>query len=89
MSTVRKEEVLQVLQHKVASLTEKPELEYQMDHDESIQDLGMNSIRIINLVVQIEQHIEIMFDDEELLNDNFATVNIIADQIMKKLSVTS
>jgi len=73
----------------IAQLTDKPELEHQLSEDASIQETGMDSVRIINLVVQIEAEYDIAFEDEELLIENFETVSKIKEQVVRKLNEAS
>jgi acyl carrier protein len=86
--TTNAQDIMGFLRKLIADLTENPMLEQQLGDDQLIQESGMDSLRIINLIVQIELNYEVAFDDEELLTENFATLNLIHKQIKQKLDVT-
>ena len=86
MTAVLKEDSINgVLRQKIASLTENPLLEQQLEKDHFIQNVGMDSLRIMNLVIQLEQHYDIIFDDHELSVSNFETIEVITHKIIQKL----
>ncbi|WP_239617712.1 phosphopantetheine-binding protein [Cohnella mopanensis] len=87
MSLSKEQEINAFLRHTIAKLTEDPALEQLLKDDQLIQGAGMDSIRIINMIVQIELNYDIAFDDEELQIENFATLKVIGEQIMHKLGV--
>jgi acyl carrier protein len=82
-----RDEVIQFLRRTIASLVEDPELEHTLDDDQLLQAAGMDSIRIMNLLVRIETEYEIMFDDDELLLENFESIHVIADRISQKAGI--
>lgn len=88
MEMTKEEKIMIFLRKTIASLTKNPVLEDRIDTDQYIKDIGMDSVLIINLIVQIELQYEIVFDDDELLTENFATLKVISDQIQSKLSVS-
>lgn len=81
---VAKEEAIDYLRSKIAEMTENPELEEQADNYAQIRDMGMDSLRIVQLIVHIEQHFDIAFDDEELVIDFFSTIDQFASSIAGK-----
>lgn len=66
-------------------------LGFAAEHISETQELytwGLNSIKTIELIVELEECFDIIFSDEELLFENFATIQRIVDRIQEKL-VTS
>ena len=49
----------------------------------SLFDMGINSISLIKIIVMIEQEFGIIFRDEDLVNENFETVNDLLDYIIR------
>ena len=44
-----------------------------------IEDYGVSSMQLINVIMLIEREFEIEFEDEYLLPENFITIESIAD----------
>ena len=70
----------------------KDKLENILDiHIESIpyeQDLlthGLDSVNTVMLIVELEEALDILFEDHELLFENFSTLRIIEDLVKRKL----
>lgn len=60
---------------------------YEVYSDNNVTDLrllGLDSLKIISLIVDIETEFDIQFMDDELIVDNFSTVDLIASQIERK-----
>ncbi|OXM83877.1 acyl carrier protein [Paenibacillus rigui] len=53
--------------------------------DQELASLGMDSFNSMNLVIEFEKEFGIIFDDEELLFENFATLRHMSDRICSKL----
>ncbi|SFL80355.1 Phosphopantetheine attachment site [Paenibacillus sp. 1_12] len=60
-----------------------------LTEDKELASLGMDSFNSMNLVIEFETRFEIVFDDEELLFENFATLRSMVDRICAKLGVDS
>lgn len=56
---------------------------------EDLSGLGLDSLRSVNLVVELEVIFNIVFEDEELLFENFSTVGKITDRVRGKLVLNS
>ncbi|WP_339234815.1 acyl carrier protein [Paenibacillus sp. FSL R5-0517] len=54
--------------------------------DERLENLGFNSIKYISLIVSLEEEFEIVFRDEDLLYECFATVEQIEWRISGMVS---
>ncbi|MGG4094493.1 acyl carrier protein [Paenibacillus lautus] len=59
--------------------------EQEVTDQEDLNQLGMDSMSSVNLVVELEEMFDIVFDDEELLFENFSTVQKITDIVERKL----
>ncbi len=46
---------------------------------------GVDSVRLFDMVVGLEEDFAISFEDEELTIDNFDTVHAIAERVRQKL----
>jgi len=85
MHVITEAEISQYVCRTIAEFLEDPNLENTIIRDRSIQEMGINSIDLMKLLVYIETHFEIAFEDDELLLENFSTVNVIVSNIMQKL----
>ncbi|WP_158602300.1 acyl carrier protein [Cohnella endophytica] len=81
----KKEEVIDYLRESIAELTEESKDSAPVDIHEPIYDMGVDSMKTIQLIVLIEQHFDINFDDEELIMESFSTIDRITDCIVNKL----
>lgn len=63
-------------------------LRYNLDipPGERLENIGFNSIKYISLIVALEEEFEIAFNDEELLYECFATVELIEWRISSRAS---
>ena len=61
------------------------ENEKDMDIDDNVDlsELGMTSISMISLVIQIEEELGIEFNDDDLVLDNFDTIKKIVANVEK------
>lgn len=50
-----------------------------------LTDVGLDSMKSIQLVVLLEEAYDIVFDDEELLLDNFNSIDSIKNMIEMKM----
>lgn len=87
VSDNKKEEVIHFLRTKIAELTENPQLKHEANDYGQIKEMGMDSVKTINMIVQIEQHFDIMFEDEELSIEYFSTIDLFAESILTKLGI--
>jgi acyl carrier protein len=47
--------------------------------------VGLDSMKTINLVVELEEEFDIVIDDNDLLFENFSTISRILDLISQKV----
>ncbi len=80
-------EVAAFLRKRMAELTENPDIELQLYDRVPISELGMDSVKTINLIIQMEKHYDILFEDEELTIDYFETIELFAKSILDKLGI--
>lgn len=58
-------------------------------YDSNLVFYGLDSITAVNLIVDIESEFQIMFDNDDLLIDSFATVEKIVNMIRAKQGRTT
>ncbi|WP_128895297.1 phosphopantetheine-binding protein [Longirhabdus pacifica] len=84
---ISKDEVVSFITNQIVELLEKPELKNTLTLESDLFAAGLDSVMIVNLVIQLEQGMNIFFEDEELLADHFATIEMITGTMMKKLEL--
>jgi acyl carrier protein len=57
-----------------------------IDPEEKLMGLGLDSMRTMQMLVKLEVYFNIEFDDNELLIENFNTIESIAGRINSKIS---
>lgn len=62
---------------------EFPDIEIN-DLNEELRDNGIDSVKVIKLIIQIEETFDFEFDDEDLIIDNFRSLNTLVDFLLKK-----
>jgi acyl carrier protein len=62
------------------------ETEEEFDDDMSLSMLGLDSIKTIQIIVEIEEHYQIVFEDEILKPENFSSLRKIVEMTRKCLS---
>lgn len=78
MSTAIKDRIVSTLKE---VLEEGGEHLEQMDPDQDLSSLGVNSVTFIRLVLAFEMEFGVSWDDEELDFQNFATINNIVNYV--------
>uniref|UniRef100_UPI003FF0B924 acyl carrier protein n=1 Tax=Candidatus Fimivicinus sp. TaxID=3056640 RepID=UPI003FF0B924 len=53
------------------------------DADANLMEAGMDSLTTIKLIIHLENTFHFSYEDDDLLEENFKTMNIIADYIKK------
>jgi acyl carrier protein len=57
----------------------------KLDHDQSLISSGViDSLGILRLIAFVEERFGIQVDDEEVISENFETINIIKDFVESK-----
>lgn len=57
--------------------------------DDTLVDLGIDSLRLVELIIDLEDSFQIVIPDEEMLAKNFNTVGAVSDLVSRILSVRS
>lgn len=55
-----------------------------IDENESLLDIGLDSLNTVRLVVMLEEIFDITIEIEKLVEENFRTINIIVDLIKEE-----
>jgi len=87
MTSNQKELIGSFLRGKIAALLDQPNIESDLTNDEIVSNRGVDSVKIINLIIQIEQNYDIMFEDDEMLIENFESIDKMTAIILSKLGV--
>jgi acyl carrier protein len=53
--------------------------------DENLANLGLDSLKSVALIVDLEESFNIVFEDEELLFEYYSTIQKIAGRVVGKL----
>jgi acyl carrier protein len=53
--------------------------------DEDLRSLGLDSMKSVTLIIDLEECFDIVFEDDELLFENFSTIQKIANRVSGKL----
>lgn len=56
-----------------------------VDENDNLQRLGFDSVDFVKLVVEIENKFDIFVEDEDLLSENFDTINKITEYVENAL----
>ena len=56
-----------------------------VDENDNLQRLGFDSVDFVKLVVEIENKFDIFVEDEDLLFENFDTINKITEYVENAL----
>ena len=60
----------------------------KISYDDDLRDFGMDSVNCISIIVEIEDFYHFEFADEDLVIENFMTVNRLSDYVSKKIENT-
>ncbi len=73
------QKVINVIKELIADILESQE---EISEDARlVEDLGIDSVLILQLIANIEMQFNITFDDEDLLVDKFSSISSLADYI--------
>ncbi|WP_408895206.1 acyl carrier protein [Paenibacillus taichungensis] len=60
-----------------------------LDINSLLKDEGLDSVKTIELITNLETEFDFMLNDEDLLVDNFATISLIYNIMTEKYGVTA
>lgn len=60
--------------------------ERNIDNEKDLIELGMGSMKSIQLIVELESTFSIPFDENDLIFDKFNTINKIVDMVDKTIA---
>jgi acyl carrier protein len=63
--------------------------EAPLSADDSLTDLGIDSLRLVEFIIDLEETFQIAIPDEEMLAKNFQTVGTVSTLVGRILSVRS
>ncbi|MNT58384.1 acyl carrier protein [compost metagenome] len=75
------EEIVNIITNKVKELLQQK----QIAIDEDLSYVGLDSIKSITLIVDLEESFSIVFEDDDLVFENFSSVKKISDRVITKL----
>ena len=77
------------LEKKIISLISKvlmvDNVEYYLLKNDNLRDLGLNSVKFILLIIEIEKELLIDFDDESLVFLNFYSYHTLKNYVINKV----
>lgn len=50
----------------------------RLDPDDKLVDLGIDSLRLVELIIALEEEFQVLIPDEEMLAENFQNVGTVA-----------
>lgn len=77
------QELISVVQKHIARLLNN---DLPLSLDDNLFTAGIQSISSISLLIELENEFNIVYEDEELLLDNFSTIRLIVEKLKQKLS---
>lgn len=77
-SFIMKEKILSIVNEVLEN-----EQEIIIDDNMDLSELGMTSINMISIVIQIEEELGIEFNDDDLILDNLNTVQKLVENVEK------
>ncbi len=57
----------------------------EVENDENLFNIGLDSLNIVKLIIEIENKFDIIFDDEEIATTNWKNINSIESMIKNKI----
>lgn len=74
-----------MLKEKIKEIFMELEVTDDFKDESELYDIGFDSIKIMELIVLIEEKFEIQINDADLLEDNFSSVKSVKELITKYL----
>ena len=86
MSRMERKMKFQDIQNTVLSLIlENLDEEIEITYDSPLSNVGIDSVKIIQLVIALEEKFDFEFEDEMLSYQTLRNINSISDYVFKRL----
>lgn len=79
-------QVTEMISDRVREMIKNDDID-NIDPFEPIINYGINSIRVIELLVEIEKALDISIDDDDLITGNLETISKISMIVYKKVNI--
>ncbi|MGN7471970.1 acyl carrier protein [Brevibacillus sp. SAFN-007a] len=80
-----KQQLQDLLVTKVLQVLDLPKGSVEMSTD--LIEVGMNSLKTVELIVLIEEELEIQIDDDDLILDNFRSLEMVCKLLLNKFDI--
>jgi acyl carrier protein len=78
---MEKDRVIKEVKNIIRSILQDEDMSIELD--ENLFDLGLNSMKVVELIVNLEEAFEVMIPDHYLDGNNFATIQEISNVIVE------
>ena len=80
------EEIKDVILKFVISIMDKEKNKFELNYEENLFDLGMDSIKYVNLIVKLEMYYNIEFNNEIMNMTEYDSISKISEYVAKLIS---
>ena len=80
------EEIKDVILKFVISIMDKEMNKFELNYEENLFDLGMDSIKYVNLIVKLEMYYNIEFNNEIMNKTEYDSISKISEYVAKLIS---
>lgn len=80
------EEIKDVILKFVISIMDKEMNKFELNYEENLFDLGMDSIKYVNLIVKLEMYYNIEFNNEIMNMTEYNSISKISEYVAKLIS---
>ena len=80
------EEIKDVILKFVISIMDKEMTKFELNYEENLFDLGMDSIKYVNLIVKLEMYYNIEFNNEIMNMTEYDSISKISEYVAKLIS---
>ena len=77
------EEIKDVILKFVISIMDKEMNKFELNYEENLFDLGMDSIKYVNLIVKLEMYYNIEFNNEIMNMTEYDSISKISEYVAK------
>ena len=80
------EEIKDVILKFVINIMDKEMNKFELNYEENLFDLGMDSIKYVNLIVKLEMYYNIEFNNEIMNMTEYDSISKISEYVAKLIS---